>query len=260
MLQVKKENCKQENVFWKFFDSHGHSFFMRSSGKRLGEFFIPPSGLTYCGLVTPYGNRILGQHWLRYWLVAWQHQAITWTNIDWSSVKSRAAETCGLHGLVRLEPKLMGAIKSGRNWLNSKMCKFRELLSAKIGITQCRIELCFCWVITVINKINEYINVTPLAHSSNEIKWINIDFFLEISCSGSNVSLHWYHKGSIVYPALTADPALTPYYPTADRRHSGNIWLVLKAAKIYFDLKKKKKNTEFFVSMNTMCFILVISF
>ena len=133
-----------------------------------------------------------------------------------ASVQGRAAETCGLHGLVRLEPKLMGAIKSGRNWLNSKMCKFRELPSAKIRIIQCRIVLCFCWVVTVIRKINKYINVTPLAHSSNEITWSNIDFFLEISCSGSNVSLHWYHRGSIVYPALTADPALTPYYPTAD--------------------------------------------
>ena len=111
------------------------------------------------------------------------------------------------------------------------MCKFRELPSAEIRIIQCRIELCICWVITVIKKINEYINVTPLAHSSDEIKWINIDFFLEISCSGSNVSLHWYHKGFIVYTALTADPALTPYYPTADRSHSGNIWLVLNAAK-----------------------------
>ena len=47
-----------------------------------------------------------------------------------NKVQARAAETCGLHGLVRLEPKLMGAIKSGRNWLNSKMCKFRELPSA----------------------------------------------------------------------------------------------------------------------------------
>ena len=28
------------------------------------------------------------QHWLRQWLVAWRHQAITWTNVDWSSVKS----------------------------------------------------------------------------------------------------------------------------------------------------------------------------
>ena len=34
-------------------------------------------------------------------------------------------ETCRLGGLVRLEQKLMGAIKSGRNWLNSKMCNFR---------------------------------------------------------------------------------------------------------------------------------------
>ena len=63
----------------------------------------------------------------------------------------RAAETCGLQGLVRLEPKLMGAIKSGWNWLNSKMCKFRELPSAKIRIIQWRIES-FCWVITEIKK------------------------------------------------------------------------------------------------------------
>ena len=44
--------------------------------------------INHCGLVTPCGNRDLGQHWLRYWLVAWLHQAITWTNVDWSSVKS----------------------------------------------------------------------------------------------------------------------------------------------------------------------------
>ena len=41
--------------------------------------------LTHCGLVTPYGNRDLGQHWLWYWLIAWRHQAITWTNVDLSS-------------------------------------------------------------------------------------------------------------------------------------------------------------------------------
>ena len=77
-------------------------------------------------------------------------------------------------------------------------------------------------------------------------------FFLEISCSGSDVSLHWYHKDSIVNPALTADPVLTPYYPTADRSHSENIWLVLNAAKMYFDLekKKKKKNQNFFQYVN----------
>ena len=63
---------------------------------------------------------------------------------DFSISIYRAAETCGLHGLFRLEPKLMGEIKSGRNWLNSKMCKFRELPSAKIRIIQRRIELSFC--------------------------------------------------------------------------------------------------------------------
>ena len=32
--------------------------------------------------MTPYSNRDLGQHWPRQWLVAWRHQAITWTNVD----------------------------------------------------------------------------------------------------------------------------------------------------------------------------------
>ena len=43
---------------------------------------------THWGLVTPYGNTDLGQHWLRYWLVAWWQQAITWTNVDLSSIRS----------------------------------------------------------------------------------------------------------------------------------------------------------------------------
>ena len=50
------------------------------------------SVLTHWGLVTPYGNRELGQQWLRWWLVAWRHQAITSTNVDLSSVRS-----CGFH-------------------------------------------------------------------------------------------------------------------------------------------------------------------
>ena len=44
--------------------------------------------LTHFGLVTPYGDRDLGGNWLRSWLFAWQHPAIVWTNVDWSSVKS----------------------------------------------------------------------------------------------------------------------------------------------------------------------------
>ena len=39
--------------------------------------------LTHCGLVTLYGDRDLGKHWL-----TWRHQAITWTNIDLSSGRS----------------------------------------------------------------------------------------------------------------------------------------------------------------------------
>ena len=36
--------------------------------------------LMHCGLVMPIGIIDLGQHWLRSWLVAWQHQAFTWSN------------------------------------------------------------------------------------------------------------------------------------------------------------------------------------
>ena len=43
---------------------------------------------TPCGLMTPYGNTDIGQHWLRLLLVAWRHQAITWTSVDFSSVRS----------------------------------------------------------------------------------------------------------------------------------------------------------------------------
>ena len=38
--------------------------------------------------ITVYGDIDLGQHRLRLWLVAWRHQAITWTNVDLSSVRS----------------------------------------------------------------------------------------------------------------------------------------------------------------------------
>ena len=48
--------------------------------------------LTLCGLVMPYDDIDLGQHWFRQWLVAWWHQAITWASVDLSSVKS-----CGIY-------------------------------------------------------------------------------------------------------------------------------------------------------------------
>ena len=34
----------------------------------------------FCGPVTPHGDIDVGQHWLRKFLAAWQHQAIIWTH------------------------------------------------------------------------------------------------------------------------------------------------------------------------------------
>ena len=36
----------------------------------------------------PYGDTELDKHWLRFWLVAWWHQPITWISIDLPSIVS----------------------------------------------------------------------------------------------------------------------------------------------------------------------------
>ena len=66
-------------------DRKRHFFFISWNNFRMTRVNVK---LTHCGLVTPYGDIDLGQHWLRKWLVAWRHQAINWTNVGWSSVKS----------------------------------------------------------------------------------------------------------------------------------------------------------------------------
>ena len=50
--------------------------------------YTMPDQLTYRSLVTPYGDIDLGKKLHMYWLVAWRHQAITWPNVDSSSVSS----------------------------------------------------------------------------------------------------------------------------------------------------------------------------
>ena len=55
----------------------------------------------------PYGDIDLGQHWLRLWLVAWRQQAITWANVDFSSVKF-----CGMHMKAILQELLMNSVCS----------------------------------------------------------------------------------------------------------------------------------------------------
>ena len=47
---------------------------------------ITSNGLTCYGLLTPYGEINLGQHWLAQWLVACLHQAISWSLIDLSLI------------------------------------------------------------------------------------------------------------------------------------------------------------------------------
>ena len=43
--------------------------------------------LTLWGQLVLFGLMELEQHWTRYWLVAWLHQAIAWANIDISSIR-----------------------------------------------------------------------------------------------------------------------------------------------------------------------------
>ena len=47
---------------------------------------------THCGLMMPYGDINLCQHWPWWWLVVWQHQPITRINDNISSVRS-----CDIH-------------------------------------------------------------------------------------------------------------------------------------------------------------------
>ena len=44
--------------------------------------------LSYCSLVTSYGEINWGQHWFRQRLVVRRHHSIIWTNVDLSSVRS----------------------------------------------------------------------------------------------------------------------------------------------------------------------------
>ena len=60
-------------------------------------FFLSLNVLTHCGLVMPYGDRDLGQHWLRWWLAAWWDQAITWTNVDLSTVRFSGIHVREIH-------------------------------------------------------------------------------------------------------------------------------------------------------------------
>ena len=46
---------------------------------------LKPTLCTHCGLVTPYSDMSIGQHWHRLWFDAVRQQAITWAKVDYSS-------------------------------------------------------------------------------------------------------------------------------------------------------------------------------
>ena len=61
------------------------------------------------GLVTPHIKVDLGQHCLGKWLGAWQHPAITWTNVDFALVRF-----CGIYlrKILQGVPRLLFCIRS----------------------------------------------------------------------------------------------------------------------------------------------------
>ena len=112
--------------------------------------------LTHCGLVTPYGDMELGQHWLRQWLVAWRHQAITWTNVDWSSVKSNDIPIKGKPGFFQVakmwtNEKILPS--SGESWY---YCEKYLQLWGKISTT-CDISLIFMVTFYFLSCFVDYI-------------------------------------------------------------------------------------------------------
>ena len=81
--QYRKSHCGDKRILWPSYLHNGISY----TGKTTSLYWIR-------ALVTPYDDTDLSQHWLRWCLIAWWHQAITSSrnNTDWSSVRF-----CGIH-------------------------------------------------------------------------------------------------------------------------------------------------------------------
>ena len=80
-------------------------------------------------------DKNLDEHWLRLWLLAWQHQAIAWTNVDLTSVRS-----CGIHLRTTLQQMLMMSILS----MCLKITNLRVQLHLP-GTNELRCEICGVW-------------------------------------------------------------------------------------------------------------------
>ena len=82
-------NCHSYTASWNVHFQHDIGNLIAPWNLLVSEAIRPAlflrTALTHCGLVTPYCHLYPCQHWFRYWLVAWWHQAITWINFDLSS-------------------------------------------------------------------------------------------------------------------------------------------------------------------------------
>ena len=107
---------------------------------------------------TIYGVIDLGQHWFRWWLVAWWCQAITWTNVDWSSLSSRDIHLQAISydikiGSTRFHLKFPSRSTTGR-WDNSlasgrSKCDFKNVifnLALLIGIFKSSYDNVLRWM------------------------------------------------------------------------------------------------------------------
>ena len=73
-------DCLKENLkCWGYFHIH---FLKDDFSESSVRDYSWKNYVTHCGLVMPYGDIDLGQHWHRLRFVAWWHQAITWINVN----------------------------------------------------------------------------------------------------------------------------------------------------------------------------------
>ena len=176
--------------------------------KRIYKYFITlaqskfcctasePHYLTHCGQVKWYGDRDLNQHWFMYWLDAWQHQAITWTNVDLSSVRS-----CGIH----LRHYILAA---SLRKLNKKTKFFIAFCTIRIMIhcfelhlhylSRTQIQILYS-VLHQVNYRHCIVNASPILNSLAPGRWDRYfkSIILKpiIQKSSLDTSLQWRHNG-----------------------------------------------------------------
>ena len=113
--------------------------------KRCQSNIDPPSSI-HCGPTTPCCDINLSQHW---WLVAWRHHAITWTNVSFAKVQWHSHES-KFRPSAHIETKMPSIWQNFRHVMHRKLpfpFRFRllfSMMSLKI-ITYCHIYLLISW-------------------------------------------------------------------------------------------------------------------